>query len=242
MSPIQDPKWRDFLDGGSLRRLDATRFLTRCRNRAATRAEMSELVLQQYYYARHFTRYLCALLSNIAEDSDRMELTENLLEEIGYGSDGALPHAQIYRNMMGRMGLDPSRGTPRPETLALVDKMYAACRNPDPMIGLAALCLGAEAIVPHLYSQIVEGFLGLGESEENLEFFRLHIEGDDAHAVTMRRIIERELEKDPARATTLKRAAAEILEARAVFFEALSPNVRLAPRLTGGVSHAELHV
>lgn len=218
---FHDPRWDGLIEPGDIARLDGTRFLTRCREGSVSRAELREFVLQQYCYARHFTRYLCALLSNLSDEGDRTELTENLLEEIGFGPGGKLPHAQIYRDMMRRMGLDPASASPSPATERLVDEMFAACRHPNPLVGLGALCLGAEAIVPYVYGQVVSGFLARGESEENLEFFRLHIEEDDAHAITMRKIIERRLAESPLEGSVLKTAASRVIAARAAFFDAI---------------------
>jgi pyrroloquinoline quinone (PQQ) biosynthesis protein C len=238
-----DAKWNDFIDNGALAQLDGTPFLRRCRAHTATREELQEYVRQQYSYSRHFTRYLCALLANIEVESDRTELTENLLEEIGFGEDGALPHSEIYRQMMKRMGIDPQSVAPSPATQRLISQMMEACRDPNPLVGLGALCLGAEAIVPHLYSQIVEGFRGVGEPDENLEFFHIHIHCDDEHAVTMRKIIERYLTDNPREGIILRRAAIRVLQARAEFFEALSEE-ELSPKniMIGGVVHETVHI
>jgi pyrroloquinoline quinone (PQQ) biosynthesis protein C len=240
-----DPQWNDLIDGGALARLDAAPFLRRCRSGQTTREEMREFVKQQYGYARHFTRYLCALLANIAVESDRLELTENLLEEIGFGEDGSLPHSEIYRRMMKRMGVDPHTVEPNPATQRLVTLMMEACRDPNPLVGLGALCLGAEAIVPHVYSQIVAGFRAAGEAEENLEFFHIHIHCDDEHAITMRRIIERYLAEDPRQAMTLRRSAVRLLDARTDFFAALGEppvEVKIPRMIQGGVCHESIHI
>ena len=111
---------------------------------------------------------------------------------------------------------------PTPETQDLVATMFECSGAKRPMVGLGALCLGAEAIVPHLYSQVVEGFVACGERRENLSFFEIHIEGDDEHAVTMRRIILRELERNPESRVDLEYGAARAITARVAFFRALS--------------------
>jgi pyrroloquinoline quinone (PQQ) biosynthesis protein C len=212
------------IDSIALAEIDNTPFLSRCRQRQASAAELREFVKQQYYYSRYFTRYLCALLSNISDERDRLELTENLLEEIGFGHDGhagSLPHSQIYRNMMQKMDIDPAQGEASPATRHLIEAMFEACKNPDPLIGLGALCLGAEAIVPHLYTQIVEGFRGIGVPDEQLEFFLIHIHCDDGHAITMKKIIERQLAGHPEDVAVLKRAARRVWQARARFFLAI---------------------
>jgi pyrroloquinoline-quinone synthase len=140
---------------------------------------------------------------------------------MGFGGLGGMPHAQIYREMMVKMGVVAESEPPLPSTSRLIDAMLENCRNPDPAVGLSALCLGAEAIVPHIYQQIVDGFRARGEPVENLDFFRLHIEEDDKHAQTMRRIIEK-MTQDFSKRDRIKETAKQILEARARFFDALS--------------------
>jgi pyrroloquinoline-quinone synthase len=183
---------------------------------------LERFLVQQYHYSRHFTRYLCALLANLASETDRFALTENLFEEMGLGGMGEVPHSQIYRRMLDACGLDPAVQPPLAETTALVRTMLRLCSDSDPLVGLGALCLGAEAIVPHVYQQILTGLLRAGFPEPDLTFFPLHIEGDDEHALTMKRIIERELAERPGKREVLRAAAEEIIEARRAFFVALS--------------------
>jgi pyrroloquinoline-quinone synthase len=89
-------------------------------------------------------------------------------------------------------------------------------------VGLGALCLGAEGIVPYLYSAVVEGFLAAGESVDKLKFFTLHIACDDDHAATMYRIIDKELAKDPDAISDLHDGAAKLIQARAAFLDSLT--------------------
>jgi pyrroloquinoline-quinone synthase len=231
--PLEE-HWVDLIDDAWMARLDDTSFLRRCRSGDVSRDELLHFVGQQNLYSRHFTRYLCALLSNMAHEGDRLELTENLLEEIGFGDAGEIPHSQIYREMMAKLGVDASVAI-EPATQHLIDTMYEACRNPNPLVGLAAMCLGAEAIVPHVYSQIIAGFVARGEPVENLHFFQLHVECDDGHAITMRKIIDRELGRNPEQIAILRTTAQRLIEARTLFFETFSPHFEYA--VERGVKH-----
>lgn len=219
-----DPKWNELLDASWIQDLDDTPFLTRCREGSVTLFELDTFIIQQFHYARHFTRYLCALMGNLPQESDRSALASNLFEELGLSGGTGVAHAVIYRQMMVERQLD-DQGTPaHPETLHLVKSMLTACSNSDPLVGLGALCLGAEAIVPHVYSQIVSGFLSVGESLDRLKFFTIHIEDDDEHAVTMRKIIDREISADPRRRQTLRESARKLLVARGQFMMAIRPS------------------
>jgi pyrroloquinoline-quinone synthase len=175
-----------------LETLDRSVFLSRCRSGDISRAELHRFVQQHQLYSREFARYLAALLSNIEDEADRLALTQNLFDEMGLGGAGGVPHTLLYKEMMQALGVTPDL-TPLPSTRQLIAAMFECCKSPNHMLGLGALCLGAEGIVPYLYSVIVEAFLATGESLDKLGFFTLHIECDDDHSETMYRIIDKEL-------------------------------------------------
>ncbi|MDD5633269.1 MAG: iron-containing redox enzyme family protein, partial [Methylococcales bacterium] len=179
-----------------LEQLSRTHFLTRCRTGKISREELNNFVQQHQIYSRCFTRFLAALLANIEDEDHRLALTRNLFDEMGFGDAGNLPHSKLYLNMMNRMGL-VACDTPSPSTQRLVDTMLECCKSPNYMVGLGALCLGAEGIVPYIYQLIVDAFLAAGESLNNLHFFMLHIDCDDEHAETMNKIIGLQLQKTP---------------------------------------------
>jgi len=216
-----DASWDGLLRPEWLRELDESLFLARCRERRVSRTELYSFVRQQAYYSRNFTRFLNALMANLVEESDRQALTQNLFEEMGLGEVKTTPHSQIYRDMMKAMGIRSEEESPRQPTIDLVNTMFECCRNTNPMIGLGAICLGAEAIVPHVYSTVLEGFEGVNEPRRHLEFFTLHVACDDEHAITMRNIIARRLAADPRSRVDLDYGAMKAISARVAFFNAL---------------------
>ena len=185
--------WNGLLPLRALDELDQTAFMSRCRSGVVSRRELEVFLVQQHHYSRHFTRYLCALLANLSNELDRLALTKNLFEEMGLGDMGDDPHVKIYRDMLFALDLDPDMSPAFPETIALVSTMLRLCSAPNPIVGLGALCLGAEAIVPHVYAQILNELVARGFPMQQLRFFPLHIDGDDDHALTMKGIIDREL-------------------------------------------------
>jgi pyrroloquinoline-quinone synthase len=215
-------EWDTYLDKAWLEALDGTEFMVRCREGSASRELLSTYVRQQYHYSGHFTRYLSALLSNVVNEGDRRDLVDNLFEEMGLGEFGAKPHSQIYRDMMKAMGVDPSEEAVFPGTQELVDTMLDLCKGKNHLVGLGALCVAAEAIVPHMYSTIVHGFRALGEPEANLEFYLIHIEGDDEHAKTMRRIMDEEVKRNPDALHDIHHGARLGIRARVKFFEGVA--------------------
>jgi pyrroloquinoline-quinone synthase len=208
----------DWLD-----RLGKTGFLTHCQTGQISREELEIFIQQHQIYSRYFTRYLAALLANIEDDEHRLTLTHNLIDEMGLGDAGNLPHSLLYRNMMDNMGLAPCTN-PLPSTQRLVDTMFECCNSSNYMVALGALCLGAEMIVPFLYQRIVDGFLSIGESLDNLHFFTLHIECDDAHAETMSEIIAWKLQESPSDLLDLNYGAEKMIQARIAFFDGITAN------------------
>ncbi|WP_394840261.1 iron-containing redox enzyme family protein [Pendulispora rubella] len=223
-----DASWEGILRPEWIRELDETSFLSRCREGRVSRAELHGFVRQQGYYSRNFTRFLNALIANLLDEADRQALMQNLFEEMGLGDVKSTPHSQIYRDMMKTMGIRFEDEAPHPATVRLVETMFACCHNENAMIGLGAICLGAEAIVPHVYSTVLAGFEAMGESKRHLEFFTLHVGCDDEHAITMRNIIVRRLQADPKSRVDLEYGAAKAIAARVAFFEALSSRERVA--------------
>ena len=125
-----EPTWAALIDSEWIDELDDTAFLAHCREGVASLVELRAFVLQQHYYSRNFTRYLCALLSNLDREDDRLSLTFNLFEELGLGEGGQVPHTQIYRSLMRQLGVEPGDAPVLPSTQFLVDCMFVSCRDP----------------------------------------------------------------------------------------------------------------
>jgi|SRR5471030_361866 len=202
-------------------RLLAHPFLVRCGNGTITREELDRLLIQQGKYSQYFTRYLCALISQLDDAKDVTRLAENLSEELGYDDDLRIPHSDIYSQMLKSLGLNIENEETLPETQALIDSMFMLCRQPGGVPGLAAMCLGAEAVVPALYTRILEGFHANHVDSAYLDFFTIHIECDDGHAETMFDILSNLLLTSNASHTTAMQAGEIVINARLRMFDAL---------------------
>jgi pyrroloquinoline-quinone synthase len=197
-------------------------FLVRCRDGSITMAELERFLAQHSKYASYFTRYLCAVMSELGEAADVLRLAENLAEELGYGDGDGVPHSRIYAELLADFGLRVDDEAILPETQNLIDVMFMLCRQPGGLAGLGALCLGAEAIVPTVYSSIIDGFVSHGVRLERLRFFTIHVDCDDGHAETMRVIIDRKTRESRASGLAIVNAAEIAINARLRFFDALS--------------------
>ena len=70
-----------------------------------------------------------------------------------------------------------------------VQRFLNQCINENALESSAFLSIGTEAIVPRLYSIMVQGMEKAGLSESDLKFFHLHMECDDEHAETLEEIL-----------------------------------------------------
>jgi len=201
-------------------------FLRRCREGRVPLEELRIFLAQQGLYSGYFTRYLCALMANLPGNDEVLALADNLFEELGLEPGSPRPHHLIYRDMLDRFGVRPGDAAPLPGTRQLIDTMFRHCRNPEPSAGLGALCLGAEALVPALYADIVAGFRACGATDGDLEFFLLHIECDDGHAETIRDIMVNIASADPARLDIMLSAGSDLVEARLRFFDTIQATFR----------------
>lgn len=193
-------------------------FVRRCASGKATLPALKTFLAQQGKYGSYFTRYLCALISNLDDAGDVLRLAQNLAEELGFGGDRQEPHSLMYGRMLSEFGIDLKKSPTLPGTQGLIDTMFNYCRRSNPAYGLAALCLGAEAIVPDLYRDLMHGFTARGVPPERVEFFRIHIECDDGHGEIMRDILVRILEQDPKHSHAVFEASTRLIQARLSFF------------------------
>jgi pyrroloquinoline-quinone synthase len=221
---IRTPSSLVGIAGDFANRLLAHPFLQRCSNGTITRQELNNFLIQQGRYSQYFTRYLCALIANLENSQDVRRLLENLAEESGYDDESRKPHSQIYAEMMSDLGVDGSQVATLPETQFLIDSMFMLCRQRDSVSGLAAICLGAEAIVPSLYTCLVQGFVSQGVAKEKLDFFTIHIECDDGHADTMFDMLAERIQLNTTNIAAIQ-AGEIIINARLRMFDALLEKV-----------------
>lgn len=190
-------------------------FLRRCRDGQITLDELKVFLVQQGLYATNFTKYLCAAMANLPGNSEIRPLAQNLFDEAGFS--GTKPHAVIYDEMLEGFGLSLKGATPTAGTVKLINAMFRHCRNEDPAFGTGALCLGAEALVPAYYSDIVTGFVKCGVKEDQLTFFTLHITVDDGHATTLGEIMASIANDSPEAVAKMVTAGRELVDARMAF-------------------------
>lgn len=200
--------------------LRQSHFMIKCENQTIKYHELQSFLAQHAHYSRRFTRYLCAVLSNLEDQEDFNQIFDNLCDEMGLKQDLTIPHSLLYREMIKKMGVDTTVSTTL-ETKQLIDAMQGYCRHPDPLYGVSAICLGAEAIVPELYFHIVNAFKAHKVKDNDLIFFTVHIHCDDDHAAALRRILEKILAQNPDSIIVVRQVAQDMIKHRIRFLDAL---------------------
>jgi pyrroloquinoline quinone (PQQ) biosynthesis protein C len=202
-----------------INRLSTHPFLVSCREGRASLEALKRLLVQQGLYSSHFTRYLCALMANLSSNDQVLELAENLFEELGLAPDSPTPHYILYRDMLNAFDLRLDDAEPTSGTRQLINAMYAHCRSGDPAVGLGALCIGAEGLVPSLYADYVKGFEAHGINRDTIQFFYLHIACDDEHALTLSRMMAEQVAKEPQSMERILLASETLVNARLGFLD-----------------------
>lgn len=177
--------------------------------------------MQQGLYGSHFTRCLCALMSNLPDNETVLRLSENLFEELGLDGGGSVPHHVIYQRMLESFGLSMTGAKPTAATQRMIDTALGYCRNPNPAYGLGAISLGAEALVPVIYADLIAGFGACGIPAEQIRFFHIHVECDDGHAETLRDIMVDVARNDLQQVHLMIEAGQAMVDARMALFSAV---------------------
>jgi len=196
-------------------------FLVRCRQEAVSPDELKLYLVQQGLYDQYLTRYLCAMMSNLPSNEAVQTLAGNLLRELGLAPSRPKAHHVMYREMLERCSLTLEGAAALPATQQLIDTMFKACRDPNPASGLGAVCLGSESLVPTIYRDIIAGLTAHGAQPEDLEFFQVHMDGDEAHAHTLRDLTAEVVSGRPDRTDKMLQVGQQLVSARLDFFSAI---------------------
>lgn len=213
--------WDEWLDADALVGLVNHELLLAMQDGHVSLKGMRYFLIQHHYYSRNFTRFLCAILNRLESLGDIKLLLENMQEEMGIDGDNKLTHAELFQRSLRILGTHPLAESPLPQTVDFTQCIMQLCRSENPVEGLAALCLGAEAIVPLIYRPILLALEGLNVSEEGLEFFRLHIEEDEDHAITMLGILQRLTHQTPEAKRLAIQIGRQAMLKRCVMFDAI---------------------
>ncbi|MFJ2283171.1 TenA family transcriptional regulator [Pseudomonas sp. NPDC087803] len=213
--------WDKWLDAEALDRLVNHDLLLAMQEGHVSLKGMRYFLVQHHYYSRNFTRFLCAIINRLESLGDIKLLLANMQEELGIDGDNKLTHAELFQRSLRTIGTHAQAESPLLQTVDFTQCIMKFCRSENPVEGLAALCLGAEAIVPLIYKPILVALERLNVSEQGLEFFRLHIDEDEDHAITMLGILERLTQQNSEAKSMALQTGRQAIIQRCVMFDAI---------------------
>jgi mannose-6-phosphate isomerase-like protein (cupin superfamily)/pyrroloquinoline quinone (PQQ) biosynthesis protein C len=159
--------------------------LIACQRGQLARSDFQYFFSQYYFYSKNFTKLLAAGMINCDSDYYRSRLSQNLWEE-GGGQDIELRHAEIFRRfLVNHLNITLTDIQFELTTESFFKQYLSLCLSSGPAECAAVLSFATEGIVAKLYTCFKSGLEQAGITGDALDFFNIHIECDDDHALTL---------------------------------------------------------
>jgi pyrroloquinoline-quinone synthase len=183
-----------------------------------SRAQLGDWAIQHFYYIDPIPQQFAALFARLPDLDARQHLLENLLGEEMPHAPGKR-HPDLLRKFARSCGVSDERilraeeaGEILPTTRAMRSWIWELSSVRPLGESCAGIMVALEGQLPTLYPKYVDAMRKMGFSEDDMEFFHVHIEGDTEHAhigleLTARYATTAELQ---GRAIAAVRASAEM--------------------------------
>ncbi|MFN2544033.1 MAG: TenA family transcriptional regulator [Actinomycetota bacterium] len=163
---------------------DARPFIQDFAQGKVPRENLARFAASYCYQVDNFKRFVAEVYANAEPRDVRELLLENLWEEHGEG-DPSRDHTVLVAKFGRALGADipdPYDVESIPEGRRWIERILEVCRDQDFVVGLAAISFGIEFRTQTMafLGQIYRDRYGL--SEDDLEFFFMHLEADEEHA------------------------------------------------------------
>jgi len=201
-------------------------FLARIGASPFTREDYKVFGLQHYPLVGMFTNYMERLLVNAPDTTSKCWLAKVLVDEYGEGSDGD-DHAVVYRRFLTACGAGPGLEDEvvlHPAVRDFIHTHLVLCSQRPFLVGLGALGPGHEWAIPRMFTPIIEGLRRAKFTEEEIEYFTLHIGQDEDHAIWLEEALAIMIQT-PEEAAQVREGTLISLEARRRFWEGVQEQV-----------------
>ena len=149
---------------------------------------LRDYAFQYSFYGAEFTAYLEGVIGGLISTRHREVLRENLEEEKGEpGSDDIdqMPHTDLFRLFRNAVGADEdylAKAKPCTTVLVWRDLFLQKCQSRQEGVGLGAIGIATEMVVPTMYDYILKGIKNNSQlTPREYHFFELHAVADDEH-------------------------------------------------------------
>ena len=159
-------------------------------NGQLTRAQLGDWAVQHYYYIAPVPQHLALLFCKLPDLDGRQHLMENIVgEEMPHSPEKRHPELLVkFAMASGKTREDVEdaelAGTILPSTRAMAAWTWELTTVRHISEACAGLMVGLEGQLPTLYPLYVAAMKKMGYTDDDLEFFHVHIEGDVGHAQT----------------------------------------------------------
>lgn len=143
---------------------------------------------QYSFYSGWFPEYVQSVIDSTDDPRIIHPLAENLAEELGLDDTDSndIPHTELYKTFKKDIGIDAEFENENPMclTVSLWRELFLQkCKSENTAVGVAAIGLATEFIVPHFYPFIIDALEKHSSFPNECSFFfRLHVECDEGHA------------------------------------------------------------
>lgn len=183
--------------------------------RAWSRGELSldclrEYAKEYYHHVKAFPTYLSALHAHTEDPAARRVLLDNLIEE----EAGFPNHPDLWKQFalsLGATDQELAQHQPNEAIAHLISTFRHICHQGSTGEGVAAL-YAYESQIPAICVSKIEGlktYYGM-QNPKSWEYFRVHIDADEEHAVQERGLLR--IYVNPDNAATVQHAVQRVLD------------------------------
>jgi pyrroloquinoline-quinone synthase len=196
-------------------------------------AQLKVFASQFYLYVRMFPRLMGAVVYNVPDETSRLPLILNLINECGgleymEKLDNSHTHPALFRRFTQKLGInddDLEKTKPLPSTKNLIQTYEKLYLNSPPIKAMGAVGPGTECIVPIMYVPIIEGLRKQNKfTKDDLYFFSLHLPIDEEHCEMICKALSPDMD-DKKNQKLVRDGALEALDARKKFWDGLSKEI-----------------